>query len=223
PTSAIRAAIRTSNWASRALPKPPPRRWPGCGQRCWRWADGSNRRSDGGCPASDRPNPGGAPGGWPSGLRPRPENPCHLMYFFIIWKNGALQQSGSMARLSPSSVSSSHSVSSLANATGDHGAVTIQVLDRAMRILDVLAGQRDPVTLKELSAATGLHASTAHRILADLTVGRYVERVDSGLYRLGMRLLELGSLVKGRLDVRTAAIGPMRELHRQTGQTVNLS
>ncbi|GAA0780902.1 IclR family transcriptional regulator [Castellaniella ginsengisoli] len=128
-----------------------------------------------------------------------------------------------MARLSPSSVSSSHSVSSLANATGDHGAVTIQVLDRAMRILDVLAGQRDPVTLKELSAATGLHASTAHRILADLTVGRYVERVDSGLYRLGMRLLELGSLVKGRLDVRTAAIGPMRELHRQTGQTVNLS
>ncbi len=107
--------------------------------------------------------------------------------------------------------------------SGDHGSVTIQVLDRAMRILDVLAGQRDPVALKDLAAATGLHASTTHRILADLAVGRYVERVDSGLYRLGMRLLELGSLVKGRLDVRAAAIGPMRELHRQTGQTVNLS
>ncbi len=92
-----------------------------------------------------------------------------------------------------------------------------------MRILDALASQRDPIALKDLAAATGLHASTTHRILADLAVGRYVERVDSGLYRLGMRLLELGSLVKGRLDVRTAAIGPMRELHRQTGQTVNLS
>ena len=101
--------------------------------------------------------------------------------------------------------------------------ISIQVLDRAMRILDVLAAHREPVTLKEVSAATGLHASTAHRILADLSVGRYVERVDSGLYRLGMRLLELGSLVKARLDVRTAALGPMRELHRQTGQTVNLS
>ncbi len=104
-----------------------------------------------------------------------------------------------------------------------HGSVTIQVLDRAMRILDVLASQPDPVALKDLSAATGLHASTTHRILSDLAVGRYVERVDSGLYRLGMRLLELGSLVKGRLDVRAAAIGPMRELHKRTGQTVNLS
>ncbi|WP_417252288.1 IclR family transcriptional regulator [Castellaniella sp.] len=117
----------------------------------------------------------------------------------------------------------SSSSPSLHDSVADTSAVTIQVLDRAMRILDVLASQRDPVALKDLAAATGLHASTTHRILADLAVGRYVERVDSGLYRLGMRLLELGSLVKGRLDVRTASLGPMRELHRQTGQTVNLS
>ena len=101
--------------------------------------------------------------------------------------------------------------------------VAIQVIDRAMRLLDALAAQPEPVTLKELSATTGLHASTAHRILNDLVVGRYVERVDNGLYQLGMRLLELGSLVKGRLNVREAAISVMRTLHRQTGQTINLS
>ncbi len=101
--------------------------------------------------------------------------------------------------------------------------ITIQVLDRAMRILDVLACHQDPMSLKDIAAATGLHASTTHRILSDLSVGRYIEKVDSGLYCLGMRLLELGSLVKGRLDVRTAAIDAMRQLHRQTGQTVNLS
>ncbi len=101
--------------------------------------------------------------------------------------------------------------------------VAIQVIDRAMRLLDALAAQPDPVTLKELSATTGLHASTAHRILNDLVVGRYVERVDNGLYQLGMRLLELGSLVKGRLNVREAAQSAMRTLHRQTGQTINLS
>ncbi len=127
-----------------------------------------------------------------------------------------------MAHLQTLSTTSSESFTNGAGAEA-HGPVTIQVLDRAMRILDVLASQRDPVALKDLSAATGLHASTTHRILSDLTVGRYVERVDSGLYRLGMRLLELGSLVKGRLDVRTAAIASMRELHKQTGQTVNLS
>src|SRR3546814_19483740 len=92
-----------------------------------------------------------------------------------------------------------------------------------MRILDVLAGQQDPVPLKDLARATGLHTSTTHRILNDLVVGRYVERVDSGLYRLGMRLLELGSLATGRLDVRDVAIEPMRALKRPNGQTVNLS
>jgi IclR family acetate operon transcriptional repressor len=99
----------------------------------------------------------------------------------------------------------------------------IQVIDRAMRLLDALAAQPDPVPLKQLAARTGLHASTAHRILNDLVIGRYVERVDNGVYQLGMRLLELGSLVKGRLDVREASIAAMRSLHRLTGQTVNLS
>lgn len=101
--------------------------------------------------------------------------------------------------------------------------IAIQVIERAMSLLDALAAQPEPVTLKELSATTGLHASTAHRILNDLVIGRYVERVDNGLYQLGMRLLELGSLVKGRLNVREAAIGIMRNLHRSTGQTINLS
>jgi len=101
--------------------------------------------------------------------------------------------------------------------------ITIQVLERAMRLLDVLAKKSDPTALKDLAAATGLHTSTTHRILNDLAAGRYVERVDSGTYQLGMRLLELGSLVKGRLNVREAAVTLMRELHEKTGQTVNLA
>ena len=100
---------------------------------------------------------------------------------------------------------------------------TIQVLARAYALLDVLAAHTDPVPLKELSARTGLHPSTAHRILNDLAEGRFVERPEAGSYRLGMRLLELGNLVKARLDVREAAIGPMRELHKLTHQPVNLS
>lgn len=99
----------------------------------------------------------------------------------------------------------------------------IQVIDRMMRLLDALAAHPDPVSLKQLSLTTGLHPSTAHRILNDMVVGRFVDRVDSGTYRLGMRLLELGNLVKARLSVRDAALDPMRELHRATGQTVNLS
>jgi DNA-binding IclR family transcriptional regulator len=100
---------------------------------------------------------------------------------------------------------------------------TIQVLERAFSLLDTLAAQPEPVSLKEISERTGLHPSTAHRILNDLAIGRLVDRPQAGSYRLGMRLLELGNLVKARLDVRDAAIGPMRELHKLTHQPVNLS
>jgi DNA-binding IclR family transcriptional regulator len=100
---------------------------------------------------------------------------------------------------------------------------TIQVLERMFKLLDVLAAHQDPVSLKQISEHTGLHPSTAHRILNDLAVGRYVDRPEAGNYRLGMRLLELGNLVKARLDVRDAALAPMRELHKLTHQPVNLS
>ena len=99
----------------------------------------------------------------------------------------------------------------------------IQVLERAFGLLDLLATHQDPVPLKLISEQTGLHPSTAHRILSDLTIGRFVDRPEAGSYRLGMRLLELGNLVKARLDVREAALGPMRELHKITHQPVNLS
>jgi DNA-binding IclR family transcriptional regulator len=100
---------------------------------------------------------------------------------------------------------------------------TIQVLERMFGLLDVLASHQDPVSLKVISEQTGLHPSTAHRILNDLAIGRYVDRPEAGCYRLGMRLLELGNLVKARLDVREAALAPMRELHKLTHQPVNLS
>ena len=100
---------------------------------------------------------------------------------------------------------------------------TIQVIERQFALLDALATHQDPVSLKALSETTGLHPSTAHRILNDLTIGRFVDRPEPGTYRLGMRLLELGNLVKARLDVRDAALGPMRDLHKLTHQAVNLS
>lgn len=104
-----------------------------------------------------------------------------------------------------------------------HQTPTIQVIERMFALIDVLASRDEPISLKEISEQTGLHPSTTHRILNDLTVGRFVDRPEAGSYRLGMRLLELGNLVKGRLDVRDAALTPMRDLHRLIQQPVNLS
>lgn len=99
----------------------------------------------------------------------------------------------------------------------------VQVIERMFTLMDVLASREDAFSLKEISEKTGLHPSTTHRILNDLATGRFVERPEPGTYRLGMRLLELGNMVKARLSVRDAAMGPMRELHKLTQQPVNLS
>ena len=102
-------------------------------------------------------------------------------------------------------------------------APTIQVIERLFSLMDVLASREDAISLKEISEKTGLHPSTAHRILNDLTIGRFVDRPEPGSYRLGMRMLELGNLVKARLNVRDAALAPMRDLHKLIQQPVNLS
>jgi len=100
---------------------------------------------------------------------------------------------------------------------------SIQVIERMVSLLDALAHYQDPVSLKELASETGLHPSTAHRILNDLVKTRFVDRADTGYYQLGMRLLELGNIVKSHLNVRETALEFMRALHRQTNQTINLS
>lgn len=100
---------------------------------------------------------------------------------------------------------------------------TVQVIERMFTLIDVLASREEAISLKEISEKAGLHPSTTHRILNDLATGRFVDRSQPGSYRLGMRLLELGNLVKSRLNVRDAALAPMRELHKLIQQPVNLS
>lgn len=98
----------------------------------------------------------------------------------------------------------------------------IQVIERMMKLLDALARHPDPAPLKQLALDTGLHPSTAHRILGAMSQSGFVERTEPGVYRLGIRLLELGSLVKSRISLRETAMPSMLKLHAATGESVNL-
>lgn len=105
----------------------------------------------------------------------------------------------------------------------EDGKNSIQVIDRMMSLLHALAANRDATSLKALATATGLHPSTTHRILAVMVENRLAERVDAGSYRLGIHLLELGNVVKSRLNVRHEALPFMRNLQTEIGETINLS
>ncbi len=100
---------------------------------------------------------------------------------------------------------------------------SIQVIVRMMALFDQLSLHPEAVALKTLALGSGLHPSTAHRILTAMVNAGMVERVDQGSYRLGIRLLELGNLVKARISVREHALPYMRELHAAIGEAVNLS
>ena len=65
----------------------------------------------------------------------------------------------------------------------------IQVIARMLKLLDVLAAHPEPLGLKQVAQYTGLHPSTAHRILSAMASDRLIDRIEPGSYRLGMRLL----------------------------------
>ena len=100
---------------------------------------------------------------------------------------------------------------------------SIQVIERLARLLDTIAAHDEPVSLKILSAETGLHPSTAFRILASLSEQGYVERTARGNYQLGARLMQLGSRVRAAVDIRKVALPLMEKLRDRLGETVNLT
>jgi DNA-binding IclR family transcriptional regulator len=99
----------------------------------------------------------------------------------------------------------------------------IQVIDRAAALLQAIASHRQSASLKILSAETGLHTSTAFRILGALSQAGYVEKDPQGLYRLGRKLAQLASNIRHDIDIRSVALSTMDHLRDLTGDTINLT
>ncbi|NLT30888.1 MAG: IclR family transcriptional regulator [Propionibacterium sp.] len=78
--------------------------------------------------------------------------------------------------------------------------------------------------VSDIARRLGIAKSTAHRLLTTLASRRIIDQNhETGKYRLGLHLLELGILVQGRHEIRHAALPVMIDISRRTGYTVNLS
>ncbi|GAA3461582.1 IclR family transcriptional regulator [Saccharothrix longispora] len=97
------------------------------------------------------------------------------------------------------------------------------LLDRAFSLLSVFSADRPAVTLSELSRHTGLPLSTTHRLVASLVDLRALERGADGRYSVGLRLLELGVLSPGSLDLRDRAVPFLEDLCEVTRHNVQLA
>ncbi len=108
--------------------------------------------------------------------------------------------------------------------TGQPAIRHVAAVRRAVSVLEALAEGAPDLGTNEIARRTGINASTVSRLLATLVEARLVEHVaDSGRYRLGVRLLELGNAVLARLDLREVARVHLVALVEEIGETATLS
>src|SRR5919198_218867 len=100
---------------------------------------------------------------------------------------------------------------------------TIQAVDRAAALLKAVADSRQPLTVVELAAETGLNRSTAWRLLATLDRHGLVERDPvTQRYSVGYAIVQLSAA--GDYDALVRRARPVLErLAADTGETANLA
>jgi IclR family acetate operon transcriptional repressor len=100
---------------------------------------------------------------------------------------------------------------------------TVQALDRALHILEVLA-DGEGMSLTELAEAAGQSPATTYRVLSTFEAHGMVEvQPATQLWFVGQEAFRIGSAFLGRTNLVEQARGVMRELMAATGETANLA
>jgi DNA-binding IclR family transcriptional regulator len=99
----------------------------------------------------------------------------------------------------------------------------VQTIERASSILDILGQNPQGISIRELSTKIKLPKGTTHRLLSSLSYFGYVRQDPrTRNYLLGLKLVELGQLLLGQLDLRKEAEPFLRDLAERTKETVHL-
>lgn len=91
----------------------------------------------------------------------------------------------------------------------------------ALDVLECFATDGE-LGVSDIARRLGVAKSTAHRILHTLQTRGFIEQdQQTGLYRLGIHIFELGHLSQVRNELRHAALPTLRQIASETGHTVN--
>jgi DNA-binding IclR family transcriptional regulator len=101
---------------------------------------------------------------------------------------------------------------------------TVPAVDRAARIMLMLAGDARGMTLAEIAAATRWHKSSIHKILVTLGHHGFLDRdEETKRYVLGIGLLKCAQSVQNNLQISQSAKLFLKELAEFSGETANLA
>lgn len=99
---------------------------------------------------------------------------------------------------------------------------SLRSVGTAMEILSAFIGDEE-LGVSDLARRVGIAKSTAHRLLSTLRSGGMVEQnPETGRYRLGLRILELGFLAKSRMELRRVAMPALERARAMTHHAVHL-
>jgi DNA-binding IclR family transcriptional regulator len=90
-------------------------------------------------------------------------------------------------------------------------------------IFDSFSSSRRSMTLSEISRASGLPLSTAHRLVSDLVAWGGLERDAQGGYRVGLHVWELGSLAPRGTGLVDVALPFLEDLYEATHENIRLA
>lgn len=100
---------------------------------------------------------------------------------------------------------------------------SVQSLDRAFFILELLSNYPQGISLTEICAESNLPKGTVSRMLGTLIQHGYVlQDLDSRKYRLTLRLFEIGSRVVGGANILSIARPYLEKLSRTSEEAVHL-
>lgn len=95
--------------------------------------------------------------------------------------------------------------------------------DKVLDVLGAFGTDARELTLSAIARRAGLALSTAHRVVAGLVTWGALERGEDGLYRVGLRLYEVGALAPRGVALRDAALPFMEDLYEVTHEVVQLA
>ena len=101
---------------------------------------------------------------------------------------------------------------------------SVRAVERALDILLCFTQDEPDLSLTQIAERVGIHKSTVHRLLATLESRRFVNRNEAtGLYHLGLRFIEMASLVLKDVDLQRWARPYLQHLAEECGETVDLA
>lgn len=101
---------------------------------------------------------------------------------------------------------------------------TIRSVERALGVLLCFTVETPALSMTEISERVGIHKSTVHRLLATLEKNNFVRRdPETGIYRLGFRLLQMANLSLEDVNIRHISLPFMRRLSEEYRENVDLA